>query len=63
MLVKSQVLNLYSLILDRLPESDQVINEKRNAESVAALAREMLTSQEFMSRNSDLIATILGDIR
>ena len=63
MIVRSEVLNLYGLILDRSPESDQVVNEKRDAVSIAAAAREMLTSQEFITRNSDLIAAIVGGRR
>lgn len=59
MITKSEVLRLYQLILDRSPESDQVVNEKRGAASVTAAAREILTSQEFTTRNSALIAAIL----
>jgi hypothetical protein len=60
MITRNEVLNLYRLILDRPPESEQVINEKRNADSVCAAAAEMLMSDEFISNNSTLIGTCLG---
>jgi hypothetical protein len=60
MITRNEVLNLYRLILDRPPESEQVINEKRNADSVCAAAAEMLMSDEFISNNSALIGACLG---
>jgi len=42
---------LYRLILDRDPESEAVINEKRHGESVARIAAEMLKSDEFFNNN------------
>jgi hypothetical protein len=60
MISRNDVLNLYRLILDRPPESEQVINEKRTAETVSAAAAEMLMSDEFISNNNDLIAACLG---
>jgi hypothetical protein len=60
MITRNDVLNLYRLILDRPPESEQVINEKRTADSVSAAAAEMLMSDEFISNNSGLIAACLG---
>jgi hypothetical protein len=60
MITRNDVLNLYRLILDRSPESEQVINEKRTADTVSAAAAEMLMSDEFISNNSGLIAACLG---
>jgi hypothetical protein len=60
MITRNDVLNLYRLILDRPPESEQVINEKRTADTVSAAAAEMLMSDEFISNNSGLIAACLG---
>ena len=60
MISRNDVLNLYRLILDRPPESEQVINEKRTAETLSAAAAEMLMSDEFISNNSGLIAACLG---
>ncbi len=60
MITRNDVLNLYRLILDRAPESEQVINEKRTADTVSAAAAEMLMSDEFISNNSVLIAACLG---
>ena len=60
MISRNDVLNLYRLILDRPPESEQVINEKRTAETLSAAAAEMLMSDEFISNNSSLIAACLG---
>ncbi len=60
MISRSDVLNLYRLILDRDPESEQVIGEKRNAASVSELASEMLTSEEFVTNNAATIASCLS---
>jgi hypothetical protein len=60
MITRNDVLNLYRLILDRPPESEQVINEKRTADTVSAAAAEMLMSDEFIANNSTLIAACLG---
>jgi hypothetical protein len=60
MITRNEVLNLYRLILDRPPESEQVINEKRSADSVCAAAAEMLMSDEFISNNGALIGACLG---
>jgi hypothetical protein len=60
MITRNDVLNLYRLILDRPPESEQVINEKRSADSVSTAAAEMLMSDEFISNNGALIAGCLG---
>jgi len=60
MITRKDVLTLYRLILDRPPESEQVINEKRTADTVSAAAAEMLMSDEFVLNNSVLIAACLG---
>lgn len=61
MITRNDVLNLYRLILDRSPESEQIINEKRAADTVSALAAEMLMSDEFISNNGDVIAACLDE--
>jgi hypothetical protein len=52
---REAVIDLYRLILDRDPESDQVINEKRKSKDLQSIAREMLMSDEFMKKNEDAI--------
>jgi hypothetical protein len=61
MITRNDVLNLYRLILDRSPESEQMITEKRAADSVSALAAEMLMSDEFISNNRGVIASCLEE--
>lgn len=63
MISRNDVVNLYRLILDRPPESEEVINEKRAADTVSMAAAEMLMSDEFISNNSERIAAHLGTIR
>jgi len=60
MITRNEVVNLYRLILDRQPESDEVINEKRRAASVSEAAFEMLISTEFVSNNGAMIARIIS---
>jgi len=60
MITRNDVLNLYRLILDRPPESEQVINEKRAADTISAAAAEMLMSDEFISNNRDVISACFG---
>jgi hypothetical protein len=60
MITRKEVLDLYRLILDRSPESEQVINEKRTADTVCAAAAEMLMSEEFISNNSTVMGICLG---
>jgi hypothetical protein len=55
MVSREQVIEVYRLILDRGPESEAVINEKRMAESVTSIAKEMLKSDEFFNNNKDLL--------
>ncbi len=55
MLSRDEVIALYQLILDRNPESEQIVNEKRKAPSVQALAIEMMHAEEFMARNRELL--------
>ncbi len=61
MLNKDDVVDLYRLILDREPESEQVVNEKRRGESLRAIALEMLCSDEFIHNNRDLLATLAAE--
>ena len=55
MVSREQVIELYRLILDRAPESDAVVDEKRNAPSAARVAAEMFKSDEFFTKNRDLL--------
>jgi len=61
MITRDDVVSLYRLILDREPESEQVINEKRNSGTLAGAVAEMLMSDEFVSNNRDLIARIASE--
>lgn len=60
MITRNDVLSLYRLILDRAPESEEVINEKRTAETLNSAAAEMLMSDEFIANNKAVIASCLG---
>ncbi len=60
MVSREQVIELYRLILNREPESDAVVNEKRKAESPQTLAVDMLNSDEFFNNNKDLLKLHLG---
>ncbi len=59
MISRSDVMELYRLILDRQPESDDVVAEKRRAKSISAAAFEMLTSEEFLGNNEAIIVRTL----
>lgn len=58
MLSRESIQELYHLILDREPESEDVINQKRQAESLQLVALGMLGSVEFVSNNKTLIKKI-----
>ena len=61
MISKDNAISLYRLILDRDPESEQVVNEKRKSRSTAQAAIDMLTSDEFIKRNEQIIRDVLYD--
>lgn len=62
MIPRNDVIDLYRLLLNREPESDLVINEKRRAGCAADVALEMLKSDEFIHENRELIARMVdGD--
>lgn len=61
MLNRNDVVDLYRLILDREPESDQVINEKRRGDSLKSIAIDMLKSDEFISNNNEVLLTFISD--
>jgi hypothetical protein len=63
MISRDEVVSLYRLILDRVPESDLVINEKRTAVTLAAAASEMITSEEFTMKHAEAIAAIADVLR
>jgi hypothetical protein len=63
MIARDDVVGLYRLILDRAPESEQVINEKRMAVTLAAAAVEMLTSEEFAMKHAETIIAISDILR
>jgi hypothetical protein len=56
---REAVVDLYRLILDRDPESEQVINEKRKSKSLQEISRDMLMSEEFIRKNEDMIRDAL----
>ena len=56
MLAREDIVEIYRLILDREPESDQVIAEKRRVDSLINVALGMLMSEEFINNNRDLLA-------
>ena len=47
---REDVLNCYHLLLGRVPESDQVIDQKLSANSQRGLVMEFVSSEEFRSR-------------
>lgn len=61
MVSREQVIELYQLILDREPESEAVVNEKRNAPSALNLAVEMLKSEEFFTKNRERLKIYASD--
>lgn len=61
MISKESAIGLYRLILDRDPESEQVVNEKRKSRSTAQAAADMFMSEEFIKRNEQLIRDVLYD--
>ena len=61
MISKDNAVSLYRLVLDRDPESEQVVNEKRKSRSTSQAAIDMLTSDEFIKRNEQIIRDVLYD--
>ena len=59
MIERDEVLRLYRLILDREPESEDVVDKHRRAGSVSWLAFAMLMSDEFVAKNRALIGQII----
>lgn len=59
MISRDAVKDLYHLILDRDPESDLAIAEKRQANNIRDLALEMFGSEEFFNTNAANIDRIL----
>ncbi|MFN8696587.1 MAG: hypothetical protein ACK5XE_09760 [Burkholderiales bacterium] len=60
MLERKDILALYNLILERDPESDEVINEKRLGASYQSVAIDMLESEEFLRGNAALLKQYLS---
>lgn len=60
MISKEQVVLLYRRILDRDPESEAVIQEKRLSANSADVAIEMLMSEEFLKKNAAVIQSMVG---
>jgi len=60
---RDEVVMLYRLILDRAPESELVINEKRTAVTLVAAATEMITSEEFTLKHAEAIAAVADVLR
>jgi len=63
MISRDEVVMLYRLILDRAPESELVINEKRTAVTLVAAATEMITSEEFTLKHAEAIAAVADVLR
>lgn len=61
MINKDNVVALYRLVLDREPESEQVVNEKRKSRGTPQVVAEMLSSEEFIKRNEQVIRSVLYD--
>lgn len=59
MISVDDVLLLYRLVLDREPESEAVINEKRKSACVVDVAMEMLMSDEFMQNNTAVMQRLI----
>ncbi|AGX88346.1 hypothetical protein [Candidatus Symbiobacter mobilis] len=59
MISVADVLSLYRLVLDREPESDAVINEKRKSANLFDVAIEMLMSDEFMQNNEAVVQRLI----
>ena len=60
MISKEQIVLLYRRILDRDPESEAVIQEKRPSANSADVAIEMLMSDEFLKKNAAVIKSMVG---
>lgn len=58
MLEQHTVIELYRLILDREPENDKVVNEKRMANDVLEVALAMFSSDEFVTKNKDVLKNL-----
>lgn len=56
---RDEVIILYTLILSREPESEEIINEKRRSGSASDVGFEMLMSEEFMTRNMSVIRRMI----
>ena len=59
MIARDDVIEMYRLILNREPESDQVINEKRGNDSISEVALGMLSSDEFIHNNCEILKSLL----
>jgi hypothetical protein len=57
---RDSIVHLYRLILDRDPESDQVVDEKRRGGRLSEIAIAMLVSDEFVSANESAIRDFLS---
>ena len=55
MITRNEIVSLYRIVLDRAPESEDVINEKRRAGNIREIALEMLNSDEFIESNSNIL--------
>ncbi len=50
----------YKLLLDREPEDATAIADKRDLDTLDDLVLELLSSEEFMSRNRDWLRTLFS---
>jgi hypothetical protein len=60
MISRDDVQTLYRRILDREPESEDVINEKRKSSNISEIAIEMLMSEEFIRNNSTVLQLLVN---
>lgn len=60
MITRNEVISLYRIVLDRAPESEEVINEKRRSENALEVVLEMLNSDEFFEKNKNILLEVLG---
>ncbi len=54
------ITNAYKLLLDREPEDATAIADKRDLDTLDDLVLELLSSEEFMSRNRDWLRTLFS---
>lgn len=59
MIRREEVRECYRLLLDREPESEQVVDDKCQADTIDLLIEDMVSSSEFLEANKVAIAQFL----